>query len=297
VIHAIVSGILVSGMYLLIALGFMLLYRICDIANMAHGAFVVGGMYATMFAVNELGIPYPLAVVPSVLISLPLLALIYFLVIRRSLALGHRAQIVYTLILLSLLQSVYVVFFGTDPWSLKGEQLSWTVFGVDLRRELVLGSIVAIIICALLFGVFKFTDLGRSLEASGKYPEGARAIGLPIDRYYAGIFFVGSAMAVMAGGLIVGYSTVVPFNSLNFLVIAFMISFAARLSFVGSAGAAIVYAVGYLIFAEFMDPNLATVTVYAVMMGLIILGSQAPRWWETVSRARSASNALKGDVA
>jgi branched-chain amino acid transport system permease protein len=267
--YAIVSGLVVSGMYLLLSLGFTLMLRIADIPNMAHGSFVAGGMYLVVLFVNDLHLGFLPAVPLAVLLGLIPCAVIYELLLRRARREGHRPQIVYTLLLLSLLQVIFQIAFGADPVTLEIGAHPWSIFGATLRREQVIGAIVAIVICAALFAVFRFTMAGKSMEIAGKYPEGAQAIGLPIERLYRRVFLLGSAMALLAGALIVPTTPPTPFIGLEYVVISVIIAIAARLSFAGCVLVSVLYGVGYSVLDhELSTPTQATIVVY----GLFLLG-------------------------
>jgi branched-subunit amino acid ABC-type transport system permease component len=261
-------------MYLLLSLGFTILFRVSDVANMAHGGFVAAGMYLAIVAVNDWGLPYAVAVPAVTVFSAIPIWLIYRVFIIRARPLGHRGQIVFTLLIMSLLQAIYTKEFGSEPATLHIKPASYTILGAELRTTLVVGFVVALMISVALFVVFRYTDLGRSLEVSGKHREAAVALGLPVDRYYAGVFVVGSGMGVMAGALIAGYSSVTPIDGFNYLTVAFLISFAGRLSFIGCLFAALTYGVGYQILVQTIGPTRSTVGIYVILLGVIILVSQ-----------------------
>jgi branched-subunit amino acid ABC-type transport system permease component len=252
---------------------------------MAHGGFVAGGMYLTVVAVNDIGLPYIVAVPVATLAGVIPIWVIYRVFILRARPLGHRGQIVYTLLILSLLQAIYTKLFGTEPVTLDLTPASYSILGADLRTTLVAGFVVALIISVALYIVFKYTDLGRSLEVSGKHPEAAIALGLPVDRYYAGVFVAGSAMAVLAGALIAGYSSVTPIDGFNYLTVAFLISFAGRLNFIGCFFAALTYGVGYQIFVQTIGPTRATVGIYVVLLAVVIVVSQLSNRYGVIQAA------------
>jgi branched-chain amino acid transport system permease protein len=268
--YAIVSGVVVSGTYLLLALSFTMLLRIADILNLAHGAVVVGGMYLTIMLVNDAGVPFALALPVGVLLGLLPAWALYVLLLRRARNEGHRPQIVYTTLLLSLLQVVYQIGFGTELKALDIESSAWTVLGVAIRRESVVGFLVAVAVCVALFAVFRYTTLGKSVEVAGKYQQGAEVIGLPVQRLYALVYLTGVGMALLAGGLIVATAPVTPFLGVEYLVIAVVIAVAARLSFIGCVVASLLYGVGYQVLLELLDkPAKATIAIYGLFLLVI----------------------------
>jgi branched-chain amino acid transport system permease protein len=291
--YAIVSGVVVSGTYLLLALSFTMLLRIADILNLAHGAVVVGGMYLTIMLVNDAGVPFALALPAGVLLGLLPAWALYVLLLRRARNEGHRPQIVYTTLLLSLLQVIYQIGFGTQLKALDIESAAWTVLGVAIRRESVIGFLVAVAVCVALFAVFRYTTLGKSVEVAGKYQQGAEVIGLPVQRLYALVYLTGIGMALLAGGLIVATAPVTPFLGVEYLVIAVVIAVAARLSFIGCVVASLLYGVGYQVLLELLDkPAKATIAIYGIFLLVIastpLVDLLRRRGAELVRRARPA---------
>lgn len=268
--YAIVSGIAASGCYMLVSIGFTLLLRVADIVNFAHGCVVVAGMYLAIILVNDVGVPYGLAVPLAVVAGLGPAWLVYELLLRPARDQGHRPQIVISVLLLSVLELVFAKAFGTDFKSIDLAAHTWDVAGVSVRRETVLAFLVAVAICAALFAVFRYTTFGKSVEVAGKYPDGARAIGLPVDRLYRLVFLTGTAMTLLAGAFIVASDAATPFLGFEFVIVAVLITVAARQSFAGCMAASLVYGVGYAVLSEALDsPDKGTIAIYALFIAII----------------------------
>lgn len=293
--YAIVAGIAASGFYMLVSIGFTLLLRIADIVNFAHGIVVVAGMYLAIVFVNDLGLPYGAAVPLTVIAGLLPAWLIYEALLRPARDRGHRPQIVITVLLLSTLELAFSKAFGTNFQSIEIAPHSWDVFGVSMRRETVISFFVALAICAALFAVFRFTAFGKSVEVAGKYPEGARSIGLPVDRLYRLVFLAGTGMTLLAGALIVADRPATPFLGFEYVIVAVLITVAARLSFAGCAAAAFVYGVGHAVLSELLDsPDKGTIAIYLVFV-VIIAGGPAMAWLaQLVGRRRPSVQPIGG---
>lgn len=278
-IYAIVSGLAISGMYILLALGFTLLLRVADIINLAHGVVVVGGMYLAIALVNDFEWQYPVSIPVVVIVGLIPLWLIYELFLRQARKEGHRPQIIYTIIILSIAEVVYEMIFGADLVRINVPPEAVEILGVTLRTQTVFGFSVAVIVCIAFFVVFKFTSLGKAIEVAGKYPEGAKVIGLPTERLYRIVWFIGVGMALLAGALIVASQPASPFLGLDFLIVPVVIALAARLSFMGTIFAATLYGVGYQILVYLLtSPAHATVAIYAVFLVVIALTPVVGSW-------------------
>lgn len=269
--YAVLAGLMASGTYLLIALGFTVLLRVADIVNIAQGAFVVAGMYATIVLVNDFQVSYPLAV-PLAVLALSCAAwLLWRGLLRRARMNGHRPQIVLSLILLSIAGIGFQLGFGSEEHTLDIPLVSWDVFGVSLRREAVISFIVSIVACALLYYIFRFTAVGKTVEVAGRYEEGARAIGIPVDKAYAAVFLAGSGMAFLAGALIVGSRPVNPFLGLDYIVVALVLALSARLSFLGCVFTASLYGIGFQLLQVRFEPDIASAILLAGFVVLIAI--------------------------
>jgi hypothetical protein len=87
---------------------------------------------------------------------------------------------------------------------------------------------------------------------------------------------IGSAMALLAGALILPSSPVTPFVALDYVVIAAIISITARLSFVGCVVVSILYGVGYQVLVQLLDqPGTATIVLYGLFLLAIAATVQA----------------------
>lgn len=268
--YAIVSGLIVSGSFLLLALGFTLMLRVADIVNLLHGIMVVTGMYLIVVFVNDLRLTYVQAIVPALTVGLILYWILYELVLKQARREGHRSQIIYTLLLFSLLQTVLEIMFGGDPIRARMARVTWEFLGVRVRREEAIGALLAVAITAGFFAMFRFTTIGKSMEIAGKYPEGAAAIGLPVERLYRLVYLIGASMALLAGAFLVTGTPVTPFRSLEYLVIAVIVAIAARLSFVGAAAAAILFGLGNPLLAWATNaPQLSSAVIYGFFLVVI----------------------------
>lgn len=283
--YTLLSGLILSGTYLLIALGFILMLRVADIVNMSYGAFVVLGMYCVLVLVDH-DVPYLLAISVTPLVGAVVGVLLYATVIRRTRQQGHRQQIVITALLLSLIEVVLQIGFGTDPLLVDIQRTGVRVLGVSIQKEQLVAAVVATFCSAILFVVLRNTNVGKIVEAAGAYEESARSLGIDVERVFGIVFAVGTAMAFLAGGLMSGYTPVEPYLSLDILIVAILISLVGRLSFVGAVLAALGYGLGYAFLVKTTsNPGLSNVVILACLLAAIFAGGLVAATTRAVRRA------------
>jgi len=200
----IVNGILIGGVYVLVALGFSIVWGIMNIVNLAHGAFIMLGAFATYFIWQATHLdPF---------LVLPIAAAILF-------AVGYATQatvvnfVVRAPLLVTLLLTFGIEIFVTNValfvWKSDIRSVSPAYAGESIAiGELLipvtkLGALgLAIVITALLALFMNRTKMGRAIRAVGMDLTAARLMGINIPRTYALTFALGAALAACAGVLI-----------------------------------------------------------------------------------------------
>src|SRR5271166_6534767 len=113
-VQALLSGVLVGGVYGLFAMGFSLAFGVMRIVNFAHGELVMLGMYVGFFAFSLAGID-PLVAVPAALLLVGALgAVLYVLIYRRFVGRATLQQLLVAIALALLLQTGAQLVFGPD---------------------------------------------------------------------------------------------------------------------------------------------------------------------------------------
>jgi branched-chain amino acid transport system permease protein len=257
--QVILSGLVVGAAYVLAALGFAIQFEIADIVNLAHGAFVVGGMYVTLRLANA-DVPLYLAVLAPVIIWAFLAGLIYLMVMgpARDQS-GHRVQVVYSILLLSGITVTYQIIFGADTLTIHNNYPNIHILGATATAPQVASFLISVVLSVGLYIVAKRTRIGKMAYAAGRYPTGARAIGISVERVYLWVFVIGGALAGLGGGLIVTSQPVDPTQCLEFTLIASLVAIVARTHLIGCLVLGLCYGVvqelvGYYISSQFSYP-------------------------------------------
>lgn len=211
-----INGIILGGMYGLIALGLNLQYGVARILNLSYGEFFMGGAFAAFFMVMLWKFDPTLSLFLSVPIAFAMNWVIYqylmIPLIRRAPdqdALDADVVLA-TFGLLFVFQGLALVEWGGD---LRGySYLSQPVHlpGATIALNRLLALFGACVLAAALFGVLRYTRAGRALRAITIDPIASSLVGVDVRKYSALAFAAGGAMAAVSGMLV---STFVTFSA------------------------------------------------------------------------------------
>lgn len=224
VTQAVVVGLLIGGVYGLVAMGLTLIFGVLDIVNFAHGAFLAVALYITVVMVGRLGI-HPLL---ALLVAVPLMFLLGAAVQRGILAgaMGKplENQLLITLGLSLLIDNLLLLFFGPNPRSvsLPGDG-GVRILGAVTSTSRVLAFAVALVLAALLYLLLQRTRLGTAIRAVAANDAGARHVGIDTRRIYMAVFAIGTACAGAAGVLVAPLVTIEPTTGELFNIVAFVV--------------------------------------------------------------------------
>jgi branched-chain amino acid transport system permease protein len=203
-IQAFLNGLLVGGIYALIASGMALIFGVMRLVNFAHGAFLMLGTYLSYYGWTLLGLN-PYLGFPLWGAVLFLLAVgTYWLLVRRVMGQSDFLQILLTEGIGLILVGVAQLWFGADY-----RQINLPIanriggFGAfHFSVGYVLSFAVSV---ALVLGLRQFlsrTEMGRAIRAVAQNRTVAPLMGIRVERVSAITFGLGIACAGIAGALL-----------------------------------------------------------------------------------------------
>ena len=242
--QALTAGVMVGCVYGLLCVGLAFIFGIMRVINFAQGDFMMAGMYLAFFlATRVLGSAFGLATpFVAAVLTVPILfiagALIHRLLIARTTGLraaglsaeGHQAQLIITLGLALVLQNGALILLGTSPHTVLTPLSSsaWEVpllyddfSAVFVNQARAIAALLSVAVALALFRLIGGTRLGKSLRAAADNPEAATYMGIDVDRAHRIAFAIGTAVAGLAGGIIVSYYPVQPFVGVDFIIIMY----------------------------------------------------------------------------
>ena len=273
VLQAIVSGLLLGGVYSLICVGLTLTFGVMRIINFAHGEFLMVAMYATYFFAVGFKIE-PYAAIVVVLPGLFLFGVMVFYFLIRPIQSRDPLNQMLLLVGLSLvLQNGALALFSPDTRALQSSLLySKIELGdVIVGTPMLIAFAVSIIVTLALYWQLRFTEFGRMIRAAASDRGAAELMGINVNRVNMLAFGMGVGCLGIAAPLMMPVYYVVPDIGTFFILIAFVVVVLGGLgNFVGAMLASFLVAIAQSIGALFMPGSTAPVLPF-VLFVLVLL--------------------------
>ena len=277
-IEVILGGVILGGLYALVAIGFNLQYGMARIVNLAYGEFLMGAAFAafwmfTLFSIN------PLA---GMLLSVPVTFGANWLVYRvLMLPLVRRARtrnelegetILATFGLLFVLRGAATLAFSADNrfYDYLGQPLD--IFGFTFAANRVLAFAMACIFAAAIWLVLNRTRFGTALRALAIDPVGAELVGIDVRSLSAFAFAGGGALVAVAGTLVSTFLTFNPAIGIEFTMKALVVVIMGGVGNMGgSLIAGVLLGVAEALCSYYVDSGLTLAVAYALFLIVLVV--------------------------
>jgi len=201
--QGLVNGVLLGGLYALMALGLALVWGVLNIVNLAHGALIMLGGYVCYYLFTGAHLD-PFAALP---ITMAVLFVVGYAIQRGLLNLVIRAPMFNTLLItfgldVVLTYAAQIAFsadFRTINPSYAGANFS--LFGATVPLVRLIAFAIAIALTVALWLFLGRVPLGRAIRATAQNLVAARLYGVEPRAIYALTFGIGTALAGAAGSL------------------------------------------------------------------------------------------------
>ncbi len=199
----VVFGLLLGGVYAVMAYGLGLIYGVMRIVNLAHGAVLMLAAYVAWTANARLGLD-PLVALPVVVPAAYLAGLALYAGLVRRVASGPPMASLLLLFGVSLCARnvAYLVWTGDDRTVTVAHALTTVPLGVPVPATKLVAFAAALAATAGLWGLFRFTHAGRAIRAVAQDPVAAELTGVSVARISAHAFALGTALGAFGGVLL-----------------------------------------------------------------------------------------------
>jgi branched-chain amino acid transport system permease protein len=213
VLQSAVSGLLIGGMYGLVALGLALAFGVLKVLNVAHGELVMLGGYVTFFLVAEVGLD-PFLSLPIVFVSIFAVGVLLYLVlfrfvVRFDIDTRIKNSLLVSFGLVLILQALAVTAFTGDERAIITDYstMAFTVGSIRIPFIRLAGLVVAVVLALALQLLLDRTTFGHAIKATSEDWSLATLTGIDVRRIYLVAFALSAGLAGVAGTLIaLGFS-------------------------------------------------------------------------------------------
>jgi branched-chain amino acid transport system permease protein len=271
--NPLIMGILLGGLYALIALGLSLVFGVMKLINVAHGDLVLFSSYFAYAAMTILGIDPIL----SLVIGMPLLCVMGFAIQKYLMGRAFGKS----------MEAPLLIAFGISLMLQNFQQIIWTPMSKGLTTSYALESfsaggiyfplaymldfIAALVMMLALRTFLAKTYLGKAISAATQDRGAAQLVGINTSRVYAFAFAISMATAAVAGVFLGLTFPFTPQSGISFLIIAFGVVIIGGLgSIAGTFIGGIILGVAQSLGGYFFGSTAQMLVVYIIV--LVVLG-------------------------
>lgn len=203
-----VAGLSIGAVYALVALGIVIIFKATRVVNFSHPALLVLGTYVVASAHTVHGLPFPLAVLAGVAVSVVVAVLTDRVLIQRFKSSNAvMAASIVTIGLDVVISTETERRIGAsilptgDPW---GNSLVQGL-GVSVPSARVAALVVSLVLLLIFQQWLHRSDYGIAMRAAADDPETASLMGIRLNRVSAMAWGIAGALAVVAGVFLVAY--------------------------------------------------------------------------------------------
>ncbi|MCB2229059.1 MAG: branched-chain amino acid ABC transporter permease [Desulfarculaceae bacterium] len=271
-IQSILYGLTIGGILYIISIGLSLTFGAMGIVNFAHGLIYAVGAYALYTVATLLGANFLVGAIAAVVVSIPLAYLIERFIIRRLYGQSIDYAIIATYAVLLIGADALKWFFGASPLPISdpiGELWYFGGLQMPAYRVIIIALSIAVFVGLSLF--FKKTLVGKIVVAGLQDREAVRSLGIRVERYFAIVFIIGSALAALGGVLYAPLSTLDPYMGFEIIILCFAVVIVGGMgNLKGTAVAAFGLGLVHSLTAVYLVSSAADAAVYVVMAVVLI---------------------------
>ncbi|PLS14592.1 branched-chain amino acid ABC transporter permease [Bacillus sp. M6-12] len=225
ILQTVINGVLLGGVYALIAIGLTLILGTIRIINFAHGELLMISMYIAYILFSFGGLnPYASSLLVAAIMFIVGMAFQRFAIqpIQSSSA---NNKILMTLGISIILQNLALMVFSANYYSIQTpiQNLNFEFGGVVVSMTAFLAFLSSLLLSGLLFLFLRFTYTGKAIRALAQNHTASLLMGIKVKKMYMIAFGIGSALVGFAGAVLIPMYSVYPTTGTSFVLLSFVI--------------------------------------------------------------------------
>ncbi|HLQ35856.1 MAG TPA: branched-chain amino acid ABC transporter permease [Chloroflexota bacterium] len=198
-----IGGLAMGSIYALVAVGLVLVYKVSDVVNFAHGTTIMVTTFVALKLVDN-HVPLVLAFLAAMAAGAGLGAAVHGLVLQRARNATVTERLVATIGVGFVLYSLAGLVWGYDtrgfPEAVTGTPVRLAAVVISRDKLLTFGT--AVVLAVALFLFFRYNKAGIALRAMAQNQTAARLMGVPVNRMLLLTWAISAALGALAGVLI-----------------------------------------------------------------------------------------------
>jgi len=212
-LQQVINGLMLGCTYVLVALGYTLIFGLLRLIHMAHGEVLMIGGYVALVIIAYLHGNLFLAMLGAIVITALLGITIYAASIRYVEKGGHLSPLVSTIGVAIVLQEIFTKILTGEkiafPQTLVFKNIQ--VGGLSFNTVQIFIIVLSFAVMFVLYRILKGTMIGKSIRAVSENTETARLLGIRVSWIVVITFALASVLAGIAGVLVgIAYHSIYP---------------------------------------------------------------------------------------
>lgn len=265
-----INGVVLGGLYVLVALGLTLVYGVLVQINFAHADIVTLGAFSAYFFMHGLGGNYPASIAVAFAVGAALGWLMNAAIFAPLRNRGNELlPLIATIGVSVMMENAMLAWFGPIPYAFGSPYANDVIrLGgtfITLQNALIIA--VSIVTIGLLYAFMKLTFLGKALRAVAQDRETAGLMGINPDHLVMLTFVIASALAGMAGAMLGPVLVLTPFAGTSVIVKAFAIVIIGGFGNVeGTILAGLLVGLMESYTTQYLGPGMIDIVVFALLL-------------------------------
>ena len=273
-LQILINGLMIGGVYAILAVGFSLVFGVAKMFNMAHTAFYMAAAFFTFIGISMAHLPLSLSIFLSI-VTVVILGILCFVLFFDRVKEHESAIMIISISLAMLFQEIFLLTFGASFRNVPHFVLGFVeIFDIRVSFQCLfaIGS-SAIILITLWLLLFK-TKIGSAIRAVAEDTEIANLVGINTSRIYLIVMAISVMLAGLTAAIISPIFMITPFMWTQPLIIVLA---AVILGGLGSIGGSVIgaFILGYAeTFVTFLLPGgsfLRGAVSMSIMVGVLLI--------------------------
>jgi branched-chain amino acid transport system permease protein len=203
-VQLLVAGLTVGSIYALVALGLVMTYKASDVLNFAQGEILAAGAYIALLLSVTLKFPYYQSFFLTIVLVAGLGVLLERVAFRPLIKAPAFTIIIATLAVGQMIKNLIRLIWQSDVHRLPPpfKMTIWKWQDVRINTQAVWVIVCALLIMGILGIFFRYSWLGKAMRSVSQNQQGARLMGISVERAFSLTWAISAAMGAAAGVLI-----------------------------------------------------------------------------------------------